>query len=94
MSRPRFLADHNLNEQIVVGVLRLVPSAEFRPVRELGFATRDDAFLLDYAARQGLIIVSHDVNTMPAAAYIGGTCTKVHKVSQPRPIDRERDHRR
>ena len=39
-------------------------------MRELGFATRDDAFLLDYAAGQGLIIVSHDVNTMPAAAYV------------------------
>ena len=70
MSRPKFLADHDLNDQIVVGVLRLVPSAEFRRVRELGFATRNDAFLLDYAAGQGLIIVSHDVNTMPAAAYV------------------------
>ena len=69
MSRPKFLADHDLNEQIVVGVLRGAPAAEFRRVRELGFATRNDAFLLDFAAEQGLIIVSHDVNTMPAAVY-------------------------
>jgi hypothetical protein len=69
MSRPKFLADHDLNEQIVVGVLRRAPTAEFRRVRELGFAARNDAFLLDYAAGQALIIVSHDVNTMPAAAY-------------------------
>ena len=69
MSRPKFLVDHDLNEQIVVGVLRGAPAAEFRRVRELGFATRNDAFLLDYAAGQGLIIVSHDVNTKPAAAY-------------------------
>jgi len=71
MSRPKFLADHDLNEQIVVGVLRGAPMAEFRRVHELGFATRNDAFLLDYAAEQGLIIVSHDVNTMTAAAYEG-----------------------
>ncbi len=69
MSRPKFLADHDLNEQIIMGVLRRAAGAEFRRVRELGFAERPDAFILDYAAGQGVIIVSHDVNTMPAAAY-------------------------
>lgn len=69
MSRPKFLADHDLNEQIMVGVRRRAPGVEFRRVRELGFAERPDAFILDCAAEQGFIIVSHDVNTMPAAAY-------------------------
>lgn len=69
MSRPKFLADHDLNEQIIVGTLRRASTVEFRRVRELGFAERPDAFLLNYAAEQGVLIVSHDVNTMPAAAY-------------------------
>ena len=69
MSRPEFLADHNLNEQIVAGVVRRCPGLKFRRVREFGFVRRNDAFLLNYAAEQGFIIVSHDVNTMTAAAY-------------------------
>ncbi len=36
MSRPRFLADHDLNEHIVTGVLRREPAAEFLCVREFG----------------------------------------------------------
>jgi len=90
MSRPKFLADHDLNEQIVVGVLRRAPTAEFRRVRELGFAARNDAFLLDYAAGQALIIVSHDVNTMPAAAYervaAGRTVAGLIMVQQTFPV--------
>ena len=35
---------------------------------KLGFATRNEALLLDFTAGQGLIMVSHGVNTMPAAA--------------------------
>jgi hypothetical protein len=69
MSRPKFLADNDLNEQIVAGVLRRSSELEFRRVREFGFTRRNDTFLLEYAAEQGFIIVSHDVNTMTAAAY-------------------------
>ena len=69
MSRPRFLADHDLNEHVVSGVLRREPAIEFLRVRDLGMSERTDAEILDYSARQGLLVVSHDVNTMPAAAY-------------------------
>ncbi len=34
MSRPLFLADHDLYEHIVVGVLRREPAIEFLRVRE------------------------------------------------------------
>jgi len=69
MSRPRFLADHDLNEHIVVGVRRREPTIEFSQVRDFGLSDRPDGEILEYADRQGLIVVSHDVNTMPAAAY-------------------------
>lgn len=69
MSRPRFLADHDLNEHIVAGVLRWEPAIEFVPVRELGMSGHADEVILEYAERAKFLVVSHDVNTMPAAAY-------------------------
>jgi hypothetical protein len=38
MSRPRFLADHDLNEHIVTGALRQEPVMEFSRVRDLGIS--------------------------------------------------------
>jgi hypothetical protein len=69
MSRPRFLADHDLNEHIVTGVWRRAPALQFLRARDLGLADRPDAEVLAYAAAHEMIVVSHDVNTMPAAAY-------------------------
>lgn len=69
MSRPRFLADHDLNEHIIDGVLRREPAVEFFRASEHGLEARPDAEVLAHAAAQELLVVSHDVNTMPAAAY-------------------------
>ena len=69
MSRPRFLADHDLNEHIVHGILRREPAIEFIRARDVGMHERLDAEVLEYAAEHQLIVVSHDVNTMPANAY-------------------------
>jgi hypothetical protein len=69
MSQPQFLADHDLNEHIVEGLLRREPALRIVRAREVGMAQRPDAEVLEYAAAHGLILVSHDVNTMTAAAY-------------------------
>jgi predicted nuclease of predicted toxin-antitoxin system len=69
MSRPRFLADHDLNEHVIDGALRREPALEFIRARDVGMADRPDPEVLEYAAAEGLIVVSHDVNTMPAHAY-------------------------
>jgi hypothetical protein len=69
MSWPRFLADHDLNEHIVAGVLRREPAIEFVRVRDVGMSERSDEEILAYADGEALLVVSHDVNTMPAAAY-------------------------
>ena len=69
MSRPRFLADHDLNEHIGDGLRRQTPAPEWVRARDVGLADRPDSELLAYAARHGFVVVSHDVNTMPAAAY-------------------------
>jgi hypothetical protein len=53
----------------VLGVQRREPAAVFVRVRDAGLHSRSDAAVLDYAAREGLIVVSHDVNIVPAHAY-------------------------
>ena len=69
MTHPRFLSDHDLNEHIVAGVLRQEPLVEWIRVRDVGLSDRSDSDVLGYAADHGYIVVSHDVNTMPSAAY-------------------------
>jgi hypothetical protein len=69
MSRPRFLADNDLKDAIVLGVLRAEPTVEFVRLRELGLATLSDPDVLDFAARENWLVVSHDVNSITAAAY-------------------------
>ncbi len=90
MSRPKFLADHDVNEHIITGVIRRAPNVEFRRVRDIGFNDRSDAEILEYAATHGFMVVSHDVNTMPAAAYhrlaVGKTIAGLLMVQQTSPI--------
>ncbi len=69
MSRPRFLADNDLNDAIVQGVLRREPTVEFVRLRELRLEALADPAVLQFAAESPWIIVSHDVNTMTAAAF-------------------------
>ena len=68
MSGPRFLVDNDLMDQIVLGVLRREPSLVMTRLREVGLAKAPDTSVLEFAAREGFIVVSHDVNTMRAAA--------------------------
>jgi hypothetical protein len=64
----RLLADHDLNERIVEGVLRREPAAEFVRARELRWHELPDDELLARAAADQFVVVSHDVNTMIGAA--------------------------
>ena len=90
MSRPRFLADHDLNEHIVEGLLRREPEAEFVRARDVGLDQAPDDELLAHAAEQGFILVSHDVNTMSAAAAarvrIGERMAGLLMVAQTTPV--------
>jgi Domain of unknown function (DUF5615) len=72
MSRPRFLADNDLNDAIVVGERRREPAAEIARLRDLDLATQSDPEVLDFAARANWIVISHDVNTMGEAAWTRG----------------------
>jgi hypothetical protein len=69
MSRPRFLADNDLNDAIITGMRRREPAAEFARLRDFGLAARSDPEVLEFAAREQWTVVSHDVNILTAAAY-------------------------
>jgi Domain of unknown function (DUF5615) len=68
VSTPRFLADEDLRRSIVLATRRLEPTLEFVTVQDLGLSGIDDPAVLDFAQANGWLVVSHDVNTMRAAA--------------------------
>jgi len=90
MTRPKFLADHDCNEHIIIGVQRRESAIEFSRVRDIGLSDQPDAEILAYADRHGFIVVSHDVNTMPAEAYArlsaGKTIAGLLMVQQTHPV--------
>lgn len=68
MSRPRLLADEDLRGDIVRAVRRKAPEVLLTTVLEQGWSSESDDSILDNAWQQQWIVISHDVNTMKAAA--------------------------
>lgn len=68
MSVCRFLADEDLRFEIVSATRRLEPALWFKTVLETGLSGASDRDVLAHADGRGLAVVSHDVNTMKAAA--------------------------
>lgn len=65
----RFLADENFNNQIVRGVLRQSPNVNIVRVQDVGLSETDDPRVLEWAAQQGRVVLTHDVATMTRFAY-------------------------
>jgi len=62
---PRFLADENFKTAIVVGLRRMVPGVDIVRVQDVGLRTTDDPVILEWAARDGRILLTHDIRTIP-----------------------------
>jgi hypothetical protein len=65
----RFLADENVDSDVVLGLKRRVEDVGIVRVQDVGLRTRDDPTILQWAADEGRVVVSHDVRTLPAFAY-------------------------
>ncbi len=65
----RLAADENFNNNIVRGLLRRRPAADFVRVQDAGLSGADDPTVLEWAAQQGHVVVSHDVSTLRKHAY-------------------------
>ena len=61
----RFQADADFNQNIVRAVRRRAPAIDFQTAHEAGLHGLDDDAVLDKAAREGRLLVSHDRCTMP-----------------------------
>jgi hypothetical protein len=64
--RPRFQADADFNQKIVLGLRRREPAVDFGDARASGVVGFPDPDVLHKAADLGRILVSHDFRTMPA----------------------------
>jgi hypothetical protein len=65
----RFLADENFKLAIVEGLLLQSPDLDIVRVQDVGLVGLDDPKLLAWAAQEGRILLTHDVNTIPNYAY-------------------------
>jgi hypothetical protein len=63
--RIRLQADADLDEQIVAGVVRREPSISFQTAAEAHLRGLRDEEVLDRAAEENRILVTHDRRTMP-----------------------------
>lgn len=64
-----FLADENLNNDIVRGLLRLKTGLDIVCVQDVGLSGADDQTVLEWAAREGRVLFTHDVSTVTHYAY-------------------------
>jgi hypothetical protein len=63
--RIRFLADANLDQDIVSGILRREPDVDFERPQGVIPEGMPDPGVLAGAASRGRILVTHDIRTMP-----------------------------
>lgn len=65
----RFVADENLDNDIVLGLRRRLETVDIVRVQDVGLRTADDPTVLQWAAAQDRVLVTHDVKTIPGFAH-------------------------
>lgn len=65
----RLAADENFNNDIVRGLLRRKPDLDIVRVQDVGLSGAYDPEVLEWAASEGRVLVTHDVSTLSKHAY-------------------------
>ena len=65
----KFLTDADFDNDILRGLLRRKPNLDIVRVQNEGLRTADDPTILEWAANERRVLLTHDVNTMTAHAY-------------------------
>jgi hypothetical protein len=65
----RLLIDENFNHDLVRGLLRRSTGADLVRVQDLGLRGASDDVVLDRAASEGRVVLTHDVATLIGRAY-------------------------
>lgn len=63
------LADENLDNTIIRGLLRRNPNVDIVRVQDIGLSGEDDPTVLEWAANEERILLTHDVATITRYAY-------------------------
>jgi hypothetical protein len=63
------LADENFNNDIIRGVRRRSPTVDIVRVQDVDLGGADDPTVLEWAAANDRIVLTHDVSTMTRFAY-------------------------
>lgn len=66
-----FLADENVDPDLVLGLKRRVEGIDIVRVQEVGLRTLDDLAILEWAAVEGRVLISRDVKTIPGLLTSG-----------------------
>lgn len=69
VSKLTFAADENLDQRIVTALRRQLTGVDLIRVHDAGLRGEEDPVILEWAASEGRILLTHDVQTMPAFAY-------------------------
>jgi hypothetical protein len=64
-----FLADEDLDNRIFRAFRRRSPTIDCVRVQDVGLSGSDDELLLQFAAQEQRVVLTHDVSTMTAAAF-------------------------
>lgn len=65
----QFLADENFNNDILRGLARILPAIDIVRVQDTELVSRSDEDVLEWAARENRILLTHDRRTIPRFAY-------------------------
>jgi hypothetical protein len=63
------VSDENFNNDIVRGLLRRNPDLDIVRVQDVGLKGEEDAVILEWAAKEGRVVFTHDAATMAYFAY-------------------------
>jgi hypothetical protein len=64
-----FLADENFDNNIARGLLQRQPDLDLVRVQDVGLSETDDAVILEWAAQESRILLTHDFKTMGMHVY-------------------------
>jgi hypothetical protein len=65
----RLVADENFNGAVVRGLVRSVPELDIVRVQDEGLSGADDDVILEWAAGEGRVLLTHDIRTVPPLAH-------------------------
>jgi predicted nuclease of predicted toxin-antitoxin system len=65
----KLLADENFNNNIIRGLQRIKSNIDIMRVQDIGLAGSHDIEILEWAAKNKRVLLTHDVTTITKYAY-------------------------